>query len=275
VAVNGLGERAGNADLEQVVMSLKILYDIKTNIETEKIYQVSKLVERLTGIRVMPNFPIVGDNAFAHESGIHVHAVLKKPITFEPIKPEMVGARRRLVLGKHIGVHGIEAKLNELRIKVSGEQLKEITNKVKDLGDMGKRVVEEDLVAIAEDIAGKKPKKERAVELVDIALNTRLGKKPVASVVLKVKGKEKKGRAEGVGPVDATMNAIKSALGGGDITLEEYHLDAITGGSDALADVIIRVGDGKRSTMARGVHEDIVMASVTAFINGINRILEL
>ncbi|OYT53282.1 MAG: 2-isopropylmalate synthase [Candidatus Altiarchaeales archaeon ex4484_2] len=275
VAVNGLGERAGNADLEQVVMSLEILYDIETNIETERIYPVSKLVERLTGIRVMPNFPIVGDNAFAHESGIHVHAVLKKPITFEPIKPEMVGARRRLVLGKHIGVHGIEAKLNELRIKVNGEQLKEITNKVKDLGDMGKRVVEEDLVAIAEDIAGKKSKKERTVELVDIELNTRLGKKPIASVVLRVRGEEKKGRSEGVGPVDATMNAIKSALGERDITLEEYHLDAITGGSDALADVIIRVGNGKKTTMARGVHEDVVMASVTAFINGINRILEL
>ena len=275
VAVNGLGERAGNADLEQVVMALEILYGIKTNIKTKRIYPVSKMVERFTGIRLMPNFPIVGDNAFAHESGIHVHAVLKKPITFEPIKPEMVGARRRLVLGKHIGIHGIKAKLEELDIKVNEEQLKEITKKVKDLGGMGKRVMEEDLIAISEDIIGKIPKEERIVELVDLTLNSRLGKKPIASVILKVKGDEKKSTEEGVGPVDATLNAIKSALGEKNITLEEYHLDAITGGSDALADVTIGVSDGKRTVMARGVHEDIVMASVIAFINGINRILRM
>ncbi|OYT26155.1 MAG: 2-isopropylmalate synthase [Candidatus Altiarchaeales archaeon ex4484_96] len=275
VAVNGLGERAGNADLEQVVMALEILYGKKTNIKTQGIYPVSKLVERLTGIRVMPNFPIVGDNAFAHESGIHVHAVLKKPVTFEPIKPEMVGARRRLVLGKHIGVHGIEAKLKELKIKVNEDQLKEITKKVKDLGGLGKRIVEEDLIAIAEDVIGKTPKEESIVELIDITLETRLGEKPRSSVILKVKGVEKKAEERGVGPVDATLNAIKKALGEKNITLDEYHLDAITGGSDALADVTIRVGDGKRTTMARGVHEDVVMASIIAFINGINRIMKL
>ncbi len=275
VAVNGLGERAGNADLEQVVMSLKMLYGVKTNINTRKLYPISKLVERLTGVRVMPNFPIVGDNAFAHESGIHVHAVLKKPVTFEPIKPEMVGARRRLVIGKHVGVHGIKAKLKELEIQTTKEQLEEITVKVKDLGGMGKRIVEEDLVAIAEDIVGKVPKEERDVELVDLVLNSRLGKKPVASVILRVKGKKKKATEEGVGPVDATLNSIKSALGGEEISLEEYHLDAITGGSDALADVTIRVSNGERTTIARGVHEDVVMASVIAFINGLNRILDL
>ncbi len=275
VSVNGLGERAGNADLEQVVMALKVLYGIKTDIKTKKIYPTSKLVERLTGVRVMPNFPIVGDNAFAHESGIHQHAVLKRAETFEPIKPEMVGARRRLVLGKHVGVHGIDAKLKELGIKVDQKQLKEITIKVKDLGGKGKRVVEEDLIAIAEDIIGMVPREERRVELIDLVLDSRLNKKPIASVILQVDGKEKKATEEGVGPVDATLNAIRSAIGREEITLEEYHLDAITGGSDALADVTIRVGDGKRTTMARGVHEDVVMASVIAFINGLNRILEL
>jgi len=275
VAVNGLGERAGNADLEQVVMALKVLYGIKTNIKTKKIYQTSKLVERLTGVRVMPNFPIVGENAFAHESGIHVHAVLKKAETFEPLKPEMVGARRRLVIGKHVGIHGIEAKLKELGIKVNQEQLKDITGKVKNLGGLGKKVFEEDLVAIAEDVIGKVPEKEVIVELLDLKLTSELGKKPVASVVLKVSGKKKKATEEGVGPVDATMSAIRSAIGEKDITLGEYHLDAITGGSDALADVTIKVTDGKKTTMARGVHEDVVMASVIAFINGLNRILRL
>lgn len=274
VAVNGLGERAGNADLEQVVMALEILYGIKTNIKTGRIYQTSKLVERLTGIRVMPNFPIVGENAFAHESGIHVHGVLKKAETFEPIKPEMVGARRRLVLGKHVGIHGIEAKLKEFSIEVNPEQLREITKRIKDLGDKGKRVVEEDLIAISEDILGTS-KEKRIVELVDLKLNLELGKKPVASVVLNVSGRERRATHDGVGPVDAALNAIRSAAGDKNITLEEYHLDAITGGSDALAEVTVRVSNEESTTIARGVHEDIVMASVIAFINGLNRILRL
>ncbi len=274
VTVNGLGERAGNADLEQVVMALKLLYDIETNIKTERIYPTSKMVERLTGVRIMPNFPIVGDNAFAHESGIHVHAVLKKAETFEPIQPEMVGAKRKLVLGKHIGVHGIDAKLKELGITVDSEQLKEITTKIKNLGGIGKKIVEEDLVAIAEDVIGRVPKTDRKVELVDLELNSKLNCKPCATVVLRVDGAEKKATEEGVGPVDAALKAIRSALGEKDISLEEYRLDAITGGSDALAEVMITVRKGSETTLARGVHEDVVMASVTAFINGLNRILK-
>ncbi len=273
--VNGLGERAGNADMAQVVMGLHVLYGVKTNIKTEKIYPLSKLVERLSGIRLMPNFPIVGDNAFAHESGIHVHAVLKKAETFEPINPEMVGARRRLVLGKHVGIHGVAAKLKELDIAVDSEQLREITSKVKDLGGKGKKVFEEDLIAIAEDILGMVPQAERKIVLIDLELQSKINKKPVASIILKVDGVEKNAKEDGVGPVDAVLNAIKSAVGREEILVEEYHLDAITGGSDALADVTIRVGDGRRTVMARGVHEDIVMASVIAFINGLNRLLRL
>lgn len=274
VAVNGLGERAGNADLEQVVMALKVLYGRETNVKYRNIYATSKLVERLTGVRVMPNFPIVGDNAFAHESGIHVHAVLKKAETFEPLKPEMVGARRRIVLGKHVGVHGIEAKLKELRIEVTPEQLMEITKKVKDLGGKGKRIVEEDLIAISEDVVGKIPKEKRVIDLVDLKLTSKLNKNPIATVKLKVRGKQKEATEEGVGPVDATLNAIRTAIGDRKITLEEYHLDAITGGSDALADVTVRVAKGADVTLARGVHEDVVMASIIAFINGLNRLLK-
>lgn len=274
VTINGLGERAGNADLEQVVLACKLLYGVESSVDTEKIYRTSKLVERLTGIRVMPNFPIVGDNAFAHESGIHVHGVLSKAETYEAITPELVGARRRMVLGKHVGVHGVKAKLDELGFTVSDDQLKDITKKVKDLGDKGKKVVEEDLAAIAEDVLGKTPEKEMIVELKDLVLHTELGKKPTAEVTLNVRGKEKKARVDGVGPVDATMNAIREAVGEKEISLEEYHLDAITGGSDALAEVSIRVSNGTNTTLARGVHEDIVMASVMAFIKGLNRILK-
>ena len=274
VTINSLGERAGNASLEQVVLGAKILYGIESNINTEKIYQTSKLVERLTGIRLMPNYPIVGENAFAHESGIHVHGVLAKAETYEPITPELVGAKRRVVLGKHIGIHGIEAKLKEFGIHLSKDQLREVTKRVKELGDKGKRVTEEDLLAIAEDILGTAPKEKRIIQLIDLTLYSELGRKPTAAVVLNVKGEEKYAKSQGVGPVDAALNAIRKALGE-NIQLEEYHLDAITGGSDALAEVTVKVSDSQKSVLARGVHEDIVMASVTAFINGVNRLFSI
>jgi len=274
VTVNGLGERAGNADLEQVVMGCKLIQDIESNIKTKKIYETSKLVERKTGIRVMPNFPIVGDNAFAHESGVHVHGVLSKASTYEAIDPKMVGAQRRLLVGKLVGSTGVRDKLKGMGIKVSQDQAREITNKVKDLGDKGKKVAEEDLKAIAEDLLGKTSKEKPLVELKDMVLHADFSKNPTASVVLSVKGADKSAREEGVGPVDATLNAIRSAIGDKDIQLDEYHLDAITGGSDALADVTVRVSKNGASTMARGVHEDVVMASVLAFINGVNRILK-
>lgn len=274
VTINGLGERAGNADLEQVVLGCKLIYGIDSGIRTKLIYETSRMVERRTGVRVMPNFPIVGENAFAHEAGVHVHGVLAKAATYEAIKPEMVGAKRRIVLGKLVGRHGVKDKLEKMGVKVNEAQLKEVTDKVKDLSDKGKRVTEEDLMAIAEDIIGKVSKEKRMVELKDLTIHSELGKKPVASVALKVRGKEKYAKADGVGPVDATMNAIKEAIGGRNIELEEYHLDAITGGSDALADVTIKVSRNGNATMARGVHEDVVMASVIAFINGLNRIMK-
>lgn len=273
VTINGLGERAGNADLEQVVVACKLLYGIETNITTEKIYKTSKLVERLTGIRVMPNFPIVGENAFAHESGVHVHGVLAKAETYESITPELVGATRKLVIGKLVGAHGVQQKLNEMGIIATDEQVHRITKKIKDLGDMGKKVVEEDLIAIAEDMIGKASDKEELVKLLDLREHIDLDKKPFAFVTLRYRGKEVMSASDGVGPVDASLKAIIRAIGEEKIVLEEYHLDAITGGSDALAEVTIRVSDGEKTAMAQGVHEDIVMASVMAFINGLNRIL--
>jgi len=274
VTVNGLGERAGNADLEQVVMGCKLIYGVESAIKTKRIYDTSRLVERLSGIKVMPNFPIVGANAFAHESGVHVHGVLAKASTYEAIDPAMVGARRRLLVGKLVGAAGVKDKLEQSGLKVTKEQVAEVTKKVKDLGDKGKKVTEEDLAAIAEDVVGKGAKKERTVELADMKLKFELGKNPTAQVKLRIKGKVKEARAEGVGPVDATLNAIREAVGDRDIELTEYHLDAITGGSDALADVTIRVRKNGDETMARGVNEDVVMASVEAFINGVNRILK-
>jgi len=274
--INGLGERAGNADMEQVVLGLKYLEGIETDIKLDKIYAISKLVERLSGVRVMPNFPFVGDNSFAHESGIHVHGVLKKAATYEAIDPDIIGARRKLVLGKHVGAHGVGAKLKEMGIDADEGQVKEITKKVKDLGDKSKKVTEEDLMALAQDVVGKLPEKERIVELLDLEIHDHLGKKPKAKVKLRVKGVIKEAEADGVGPVDASLNAIRSAIKeSGKITLDEFHLDAITGGTDALADVTLKISDESHNSMfSRGVHENVNMAAIYAFINGLNRLLK-
>ncbi len=273
--INGLGERAGNADMAEVSMILERLEGIGTGINSRKLVEASRLVESLSGVRVMPNYPIVGENAFAHESGIHVHGLLKNTGTYEPFEPELVGARRRLVLGKHVGAHGVSAKLNELSIKASPEQLKEITKKVKELGDKRKKVTEEDLKAIAQGIIGMLPKEARAVDLTGLEIISKLGEPPVAKVTLVVHGKKKIAEAKGVGPVDASLNAIKKAAEEyADISLDEFRLDAITGGSDALAEVTVKLSEkGKPATFSHGVHEDINMAAAIAFVNGINRLL--
>lgn len=162
VTINGIGERAGNTSLEEVVMALKLLYGFDLGVRTEKIVEVSRLVSRLTGVPVQPNKAIVGRNAFGHESGIHTHGILRNPATYEAFPPEMVGARRWLAVGKHAGSHGIRARLRELGFDVSDEQLKAIVRRVKDLGDAGKRVGDDNLVAIASEVTGLSARGEGA-----------------------------------------------------------------------------------------------------------------
>jgi isopropylmalate/citramalate/homocitrate synthase-like protein len=272
VTVNGLGERAGNASLEEVVLSLRMFYGIKPRVRTKLLVETSELVERLTGIHVPPNKPIVGENAFTHESGIHVHGVLEFPATYEPLSPELVGHRRRVVLGKHAGSRSVRACLRDLGIRPTAEQLREITRKVKELGDKGKRVTAADLRAIAESVVGSLPPEEKIVELKEITVTTGNTITPTASVRLKIREEEKVGASTGVGPVDAAINAIRKAVGEiSSLWLKEYHLDAITGGSDALAEVTIKLEDEKGNLyVAKGVKEDVVLASVEAMLNGIN-----
>jgi 2-isopropylmalate synthase len=274
--INGLGERAGNADLEGVVMSLVSIYGVKTNINTEYLYETSKMVERYTGIKVPPNFPIVGENAFSHESGIHTHGVLERSDTFEPgvMTPEMVGHRRRIVSGKHAGTHGVEAMLNDLGITPKKEQVREITKRVKDLGDKGKEVTEADLEAIAEAIMGELGREEKIVELDEFTVFTGNKVTPKSTIKLRFKDQELTGEDTGVGPVDASLNAVRSVIKGiEDIKLTEYNLEAITGGSNALADVLVKLEDESGHVVSgRAAREDIVMASVEAMISGINRI---
>ena len=274
VTVNGLGERAGNAALEEVVMGLHLLHKKKTRINTRLIYETSKLVSRLTGVIIQPNKAIVGENAFAHESGIHTKGVVIKPPTFEPFSPDLVGRQRRLIAGKHAGRHGVKAELEEAGFHPTEEQLKEIVARVKELGDKGKTVTDADLFAIARAVIGASFE-EKIVELSDLAVVTGIRVIPTASVKLIIDGKEYVAAETGVGPVDAAIKAIQKITDSlANVRLTEYRLEALTGGSDAVAEVIIKVEDRDGNVVsARGAREDIVMASVEAMINGINKIL--
>ncbi len=273
--INGLGERAGNASLEEVVMALHMIYKLKTNVNSRLLYSTSRMVSTLTGIQVQPNKAIVGENAFAHESGIHTRGVTVKPLTFEPIKPELVGRTRKLVAGKLAGTRGIKAELEEIGIRPTEDQLREIVQRVKDLGDKGKMVTDADLLALTSAVMGEIVGGEKIVDLCDLAVVTGIKVIPTASVRLTLDGKEHIAAETGVGPVDAVLKAIQKLTHSlENIKLKEYRLEAITGGSNAVAEVIIKVEDEKGNIVsARAAREDIVMASVEAMINGINKCL--
>lgn len=267
--INGLGERAGNAALEEIAVTLKLLYGVETPIKTELLYTTSRLVARLTGISVQPNKAIIGDNAFTHAAGIHVDAVLKQPSTYEAIPPELVGFTRRLVAGKHAGTHGIKDALERMGLSPSDEQLKETFQRVKTLGDKGKRVTDADLQAIAEAVMGLP--EARSIKLEEITVVSGDKVTPTASVKLNINGKLLTEAATGIGPVDAAMNAVRKAvLSVEPIVLEQYHVDAITGGTDATVEVIVRLRKGDRTATAMGVRGDIVMASIEAMLSGMN-----
>ena len=274
VTVNGIGERAGNAALEEVVMGLHLIYGKKTGINTRLLYATSRLVSQLTGITLQPNKAIVGENAFAHESGIHTRGVTVEPLTFEPFSPEVVGRRRRLQAGKLSGKHGIKAELEEAGLYPTESQLKRIVQRVKELGDKGKTVTDADLLAIARTVMGE-VEEEKIVKLTDFAVTTGIRVIPTASVKIVIDGKEYIAAETGVGPVDAAIKAIQKITNRlANVRLTEYRLEALTGGSDAVAEVIIKVEDDEGNVVsARGAREDIVMASVEAMINGINKLL--
>ncbi|RMF29605.1 MAG: 2-isopropylmalate synthase [Candidatus Nitrosothermus koennekii] len=274
VTINGIGERAGNASLEEFVMALHCLYNKKTNIKTELLYETSRLVSSLTGVIVQPNKAIVGENAFGHESGIHTHGVLSNPLTYEPISPEMVGRKRWIEAGKHAGAHGISAMLEEYGLKPTREELKAIVSKIKELADKGKRITDADLLTIASEIMRRSGLEEK-IRLHDFVVTTGINVVPTASVRLVLDGKEYVSAETGLGPVDAALKAIQKITSEMvSIKLKEFRLEAITGGSDALAEVSIKVEDkfGNMAT-ARAAGEDIVVASVQAMINGINKIM--
>lgn len=270
--INGIGERAGNASCEELIMAIESLYNIKTNITTELFYETSQLVERITGVTLQSNKAIVGSNAFAHESGIHSDGVLKKSETYEPIKPEQVGHRRKFVLGKHVGKHVIKEKIKETNIQVTDDELNAIFERVKALSDMGKTVTDVDLQAITDDILHIDPEDSLILQEYTTVSGNRVT--PTASVKVNINNREKIEAGIGVGPVDAAIEAIKKSIQDtADITLEEYHVDAITGGTDALIDVLVKLKHDDKQITARSTQPDIIMASVEAYLKGVNKIL--
>ncbi len=272
--VNGIGERAGNASLEEIVMALKVRKDffgeLYTDINTKEIYKTSRLLCRITGSFVPPNKAIVGDNAFAHESGIHQHGVLSHPLTYEIMRPEDVGFPvSKIVLGKHSGRHALRRRLEELGFEVSEERLNEIFEKFKELADKKKEIYEEDIEALLyqEFHSGEEP-----VKVLKFQVQTGEGMFPTATVEVLFEGQRKRATSTGNGPVDATVKAIEKALSLHP-KLIDYSIKALTPNTDAQAEArVVLEYEGYRAS-GRGVDTDVIRASVKAYTDALNRAL--
>jgi len=271
VTVNGLGERAGNADLAETVMALESIYGVSTGIHTQRIVETSRLVSRCSGIPVIPTQPIVGDNAFSHESGIHSHGVIARSDTFEPgiMTPEMVGHRRRLKLGKHVGRHAVRQMLTDVHLAPDDRQLDEIVTRVKDMSGKGRLVTDADLFEIATSVMGV-VSDGKTIDLQEIAVITGNHVIPTASLKATVDGVEHLYSSVGVGPVDAALKAIMGILPTR-VTLKEFKIEAISGGSDAIGHVRVALEDERGHIFdASSSGDDVVIASVEAMVNAIN-----
>ncbi|MCL1811783.1 MAG: 2-isopropylmalate synthase [Methanomassiliicoccaceae archaeon] len=273
VCMNGIGERCGNAALEEVVVNLFANYGIQT-VDMSKIAQTSKLVERVTGFSIAGNKSIIGRNAFAHESGIHVHGVMSNTLTYEPFLPEMVGANREIAIGKHSGAHSIKGRLDELGVKFPEEHMPELLAMIKKIAIGGKMIDDAELLAIIDNIMWKTNTRAKIVSLDELTVLTGKNTTSTAVVTVTINGNDKRTAAEtGVGPVDAAINAIKKAIND-KITMEEYKLSAITGKSDSICEVTVMVKNVQNDNalaVGKAVGLDIVETSVDAMMAAINR----
>jgi 2-isopropylmalate synthase len=270
--INGIGERAGNASLEEIVMALKVrkdLYNFHTDINTEEIINTSKMVSSFTGLVVQPNKAIVGENAFAHEAGIHQDGMLKNRQTYEIILPESVGVQKtKIVLGRHSGRHGLKVRLKELGYVLSEEDLFKTYESFIKLADKKKEIFDDDLrVLMGDDVIDK----SEYHELVYINVNSGTNSIPTATVRIKNSDFEYSDSATGDGAVDALFNAINRALNL-QPNLESYQVRSVTSGREALGEVFVRIRYDNISFTGRGVSTDIIEASGKAYINAINQL---
>ncbi len=267
--VNGIGERAGNVALEEIAVTLNHVYGVDL-LATDQLYDLGRTVSQATGVELPPNKAVIGENAFTHESGIHTDGTLKDEAMYEPYPPSLVGRERRIVAGKHTGQAGARAALEEHGVEVNDKELTEIVSRVKQIGERGKRVTDADLLAIAEEVADDDH--DRYVKVID--LNTVSGgDTPTASVRLAVNGEQRVASSVGTGPVDAAVSAIRQALGTDTVTLESYHVDAVTGGTDAVVTVEVEMARGDRSVTVAKSDADITAASVEAMVRALDRLL--
>ncbi len=272
--INGLGERAGNAALEEIVMAVRTRKDVfpcESNIDTTQIVHCSRLVSSITGFPVQPNKAIVGANAFAHESGIHQDGVLKNRETYEIMRAEDVGwSANRMVLGKHSGRNALRTRLKELGIEFSTEEeLNSTFALFKELADKKHEIFDDDLQALVTD-ANLVAENER-IKLVSLKVCSETGETPVAVVALLINGEERRETARGDGPVDACFKAIEAIVQSG-TQLQLYSVNSITSGTDSQGEVTVRVAKGGRIVNGQGAHTDIVIASAKAYIHALNKI---
>ncbi len=271
--INGIGERAGNASMEEIVMNIKtrpdIFKDLQTNITTNQICKVSRLVSKLTGFVVAPNKAIVGGNAFRHESGIHQDGILKERSTYEIIKPEDVGfVGIGLVLGKHSGRHAFGERLKTLGFHLTSQQMQKAFIRFKQIADKKKSIFDDDLMAIVEDeIRTVRP----LWQLESFEVNSGTKVTPFATVRLKKKGKVLIGSSTGDGPVDACFKAIDK-ITNIKAKLQDYRLEAVTSGKDALGEVSLKLAADNKTVSGRGSSTDIIESSVRAYLDAMNKI---
>jgi len=272
--VNGIGERAGNAALEEIVMGLHTrqdLFQCTTHINTKRIYRSSRLVQTITGIPMPPNKAVVGTNAFAHEAGIHQHGVMQNRQTYEILKPEDLGIPQSVnVLGKHSGRHAFDERMAELGYHLTNEELDAAFAKFKELCDKKKVIFDYDLEAL---VGSHTEGHFARYNLVNFVINS--GNAISTTAVLRLSDGEQEIErvALGDGPVDAAFKAI-NVIVGAELELESYRLNSVTGGEDALGEAVVRIRYDKRSVVGRGVSTDVIEASIRAYINGVNKLTE-
>jgi len=270
--INGIGERAGNCSMEEVVMSLRTRSDIfhaDTRINTEEIMRTSRLVTKITGISVQPNKAIVGANAFAHESGIHQDGLLKEKTTYEIITPESIGLHStKFVLGKHSGRHAFKTRLQELGYVLGDEELNSTFERFKRLADQKKDIFDEDIEALISQDVTKVPE---VYSLIDLHVVSGIDQKPSATVKLRIGENIIDGMEHGDGPVDATYKAIASMTDTKSHLLK-FEVKGITGGTDALGEVVVSIEEDGRTVRGHGADTDIIVASAKAYINALNKL---
>jgi 2-isopropylmalate synthase len=272
--INGLGERAGNAAMEEVVMALRTRQDLmpfQTGIVTENIIRASRLVSTITGFTVQPNKAIVGKNAFAHESGIHQDGMLKHAGTYEIMTPESVGlTQSKLVLGKHSGRHAFKEKLKDLGYDIGENAVEDAFKRFKDLADKKKDVFDEDIIALVDDEVVRTNDRLQLISL-EILCGTK-HQPPKSELEMEIDGVVKSCKSTGDGPVDAAFNAVKALFPHG-ARLQLYQVHAVTGGTDAQAEVTVRLEEDGRTCIGQAADTDTMVASVKAYLNALNKLL--